>query len=85
MNPGGGNGIDHSFVGLKNSLGVLFENYAMQFLNFLFIPMFPRYFVLHKTVFASGENSISTVQALQLGRAEEEAQHIELSEAASCI
>lgn len=55
---GRGNGAHHSFVKLEKILGFLFENYAMQFLNFLFIPMFPRYFVLHKTAFASRENTV---------------------------
>lgn len=53
-----GEGPDHPFVRLKNILGFLLVNYAMQFLNFLFIPVFPKYFVLHKIAFASGENSV---------------------------
>lgn len=55
---GEGEGADHSFVRLINILGFLLVNCAMQFLNFLFIPVFPKYFVLHKIVFASGENPV---------------------------
>lgn len=53
-----GEGVDHSFLRLKNMLGFLFVKYTMQFLNFIFIPVFPKYFVLHKILFASGENPV---------------------------